>query len=71
VLKVVGVFLILAAIIALLCYGFYQIILTATIPLWIRFSLTALAIGLLFVLLSLLRERARDIKKEAKEDDLS
>ncbi|MGB4171440.1 MAG: hypothetical protein WBK69_07100, partial [bacterium] len=70
-MKVAGILLILAAIIILLGYGFYEIMLTADIPFWIRTGLTLLAVGLLLALIALLRERADDRKREAEENDHS
>jgi len=70
-MKVVSILLILAAILILLCYGFYEIMMTADIPFWIRSGLTLLAVSLLLALIALLREHTNDRKREVKENDYS
>lgn len=70
-MKVIGVLLILVAILILLGYGFYEILLTADIPFWVRTGLTLLAAGLLLALIALLRERVNDRKREVEENDFS
>jgi len=63
-MKAAGIFLILTALVVLLGYGFYVMVLHAAIPLGVKLGLAALAMGFLLVLLALIRERMGDIKKE-------
>ncbi|MFC2143800.1 hypothetical protein ACFLQO_00395 [Candidatus Aenigmatarchaeota archaeon] len=60
----VGVGLLVLGIVIIAGYGIFVFAIEEEIPLFIRIGLALIAVGVVLVLLSLVKERLRDLKKE-------
>ncbi len=60
----VGVGLLVLGIVVIAGYGIFMFAIEEDIPLFIRIGLALVAVGVALVLLSLVKERLRDLKKE-------
>lgn len=64
--ELVGVVLLVLGALIVAFYGLYQLAIIEEIPLVIKAALALFGLGLLIIMLSLVRERMSDIKKERK-----
>lgn len=63
-IEILGALLIILGIVILIGYSMYLFVQATDIPPVIRIGITALMIGILVILLSVLRERLLDIQRE-------
>ena len=62
----VGVGLLVLGVVIIAGYGIFMFAIEEEIPLFIRIGLGLVAVGVVLVLLSLVKERLRDLKKEGQ-----
>ncbi len=62
--QILGVSLLVLGILIIVGYGLYLFALAEDVPLIIRTGVIVIFLGIVVVLLSLIRERLRDLKKE-------
>jgi Na+/proline symporter len=70
ILKKVGIFLVLAGMLCIMAFVLYTVILDPSIPLLIKFGVTAAILGLFIIIAVLLLESIKKAKRR-NEDDLS
>jgi len=63
-IQILGVSLLVLGILIMVGYGLYHFAIAEDIPLLIKTGVIVIFLGIVVVLLSLIRERLRDLKKE-------
>lgn len=62
-LRSLGILIFIAGILILIIYAMYELFQASDVPLIIKYSLTAVFIGLIVILCSLISERLKEVKK--------